>query len=303
MINIQSGATQASISPLGAEIMAWRVGAHPLLWAPRPEIWPETAPLLFPVVGWTRNGEMRIGGKTFPLGLHGFARHKRFQTVDQAADRVRLELAGDADTRRLYPFDFVLQAEHIVGEASLSTILTVTNAGRQPMPYACGLHPGFRWPFAGGTPDEYQIRFAQPENPVVPRIALGGLIARATRKLPLKGNILPLSPALFDNDALCFLNAASRSLSFDAPDGAAIEIETDGFAHIGVWCRPSNGYLCIEQWTGFSDPEDFADDLFEKPSMRVLEAGASARHAANYRYRAAASTGRGRLAADRKPDR
>ena len=92
---------------------------------------------------------------------------------------------------------------------------------------------------------------------------------------------------LFDNDALCFLDAASTSLRFEAPDGAAIAVEGEDFAHWGVWCRPGNGYLCIEQWTGFGDPEDFAGDLFGKPSMRVLPPGATGRHAARYRYEAA----------------
>jgi galactose mutarotase-like enzyme len=287
MIHIGSGAARASVAPQGAEIMAWSVDGRPLLWAPDPAVWPEIAPLLFPVVGWTRNGEARVGGQTYPLALHGFARHRMFQVVACTGDAVRLELNSDVETRRLYPFDFALTVEHAVGEGALSTILTVANAGPEPMPYACGLHPGFRWPFAGGAPDDYRLRFEKPENPVVPRIAPGGLIARATRRLPTEGNLLPLSAALFDNDALCFLDAASKSLRFEAPNGAAIEIETEDFPHIGIWCRPGHGYLCIEQWTGFSDPELFAGDLFEKPSIRVLPPGGRARHAAHYRYKAA----------------
>jgi galactose mutarotase-like enzyme len=287
MIDIESGATNASIASQGAEIMAWTAAGHALLWEPKPEVWPEIAPLLFPVVGWTRNSEERVGGEIFPLGLHGFARHRNFRVVSQAEDRVRLELTSDTATRRLYPFDFTFAVEYVVRQGSLSATLAVANTGGRPMPYACGLHPGFRWPFAGGTPESYRLRFAQPENPVVPRIAPGGLIAHATRTLPIAGTVLPLSAALFANDALCFLDAASRSLRFEAPNGAALEIETDDFPHIGVWCRPGHGYLCIEQWTGFSDPEDFTGDLFEKPSMRVLQPGASARHAAHYRYKAA----------------
>ncbi|MGP8233330.1 MAG: aldose 1-epimerase family protein [Methylovirgula sp.] len=287
MIVIRSGATAVSIARQGAEIMTWEVNGRPLLWEMRPEIWPETAPLLFPVVGWTRNGEVRVEGKTYPLALHGFARQREFRLVAQQVDRARFELASDTATRRLYPFDFTLIVEYAVGEGSISTVLTVVNAGDRPMPYACGLHPGFRWPFAGGAATDYRLRFAMLENPVIPRIAPGGLIARATRELPLAGAVLPLAPSLFENDALCFLNAASPSLRFEAPDGAVIAIEGEDFPHWGVWCRPGNGYLCIEQWTGFGDPEDFTGDLFSKPSMRILPPGAAARHAAHYRYKAA----------------
>ncbi len=287
MVRIKSGTTSVSISPQGAEIMAWSVEGRPLLWEARPDVWPETAPLLFPVVGWTRNGEARVDGQTYPLALHGFARHRVFRLTAQEADRVQFELTSDAATRALYPFDFRFTADYAAGAGSLSTAVTVANTSDRAMPYACGLHPGFRWPFAGGQPEDYRLVFAGPENPVVPKIAPGGLIARETRRLPMERGVLPLSAALFSNDALCFLDAVSRSVRFEAPNGAAIEVESEDFSHFGVWCRPGNGYLCIEQWTGFGDPEDFTGDLFAKPSMRVLPPGATARHAAHYRYKAA----------------
>jgi galactose mutarotase-like enzyme len=288
MIEIKSGATSASITPQGAEIMTWRVDGRPLLWQARPEVWPETAPLLFPVVGWTRNSEVRVDTKTFPLGLHGFARHRAFGLDAHQDDCVAFSLLSDDQTRALYPFDFRFTIEYHVGAGSLSSEITVTNTGDRPMPYACGLHPGFRWPFAGGAAQDYRLCFGKAENPEVPRIAPGGLIARQKRRLPLDGGVLPLAAALFDNDALCFLDAASHSVRFEAPDGASITIESEDFPHFGVWCCPGNGYLCIEQWTGFSDPEDFTGDLFAKPSMRVLPPGEAARHAAHYRYNAAA---------------
>ena len=61
------------------------------------------------------------------------------------------------------------------------------------MPYACGVHPGFRWPFAGGASSDYAIRFDAPESPEVPVIAPGGLIGRETRHLPLEQGLLPLT--------------------------------------------------------------------------------------------------------------
>jgi galactose mutarotase-like enzyme len=57
-----------------------------------------------------------------------------------------------------------------------------------------------------------------------------------------------------------------------------------GFQHAALWMRPGAPFLCLETWTGHSDPEGFAGDLFEKPSMRVLQAGERARHRASYRF-------------------
>jgi galactose mutarotase-like enzyme len=287
MICLKSAAARVCIALEGAEIVEWQVAGKPLLWRPDPAVWNETAPLLFPLVGWTKGHHVRVGAKYYPLGLHGFARHRAFQVAERREDRARLVLDADDATRALYPFEFGLSVDYELSETAISVALGVTNHGATPMPYACGLHPGFRWPFAGGAPEDYLIRFAEEEDPQVPVIAPGGLISSIKRRLPVERRVLHLASALFHNDALCFLNAASRTVRFEAPNGAAIVVETENFPHIGIWCRPGHGYLCIEEWTGYSDPENFSGDLFEKPSMLVLESGASARHEARFSYEGA----------------
>ena len=86
VIQLETGAARLLVSPHGAEITEWTIGDLPLIWRPDPAIWAETAPILFPVVGWTKNSQMRVGGQTYPLGLHGFARHLMFEIIEQAAD-------------------------------------------------------------------------------------------------------------------------------------------------------------------------------------------------------------------------
>jgi galactose mutarotase-like enzyme len=287
MISLEAGAGRTSIASKGAEIKDWTVGGKPLLWLADPAVWDETAPLLFPVVGWTKDHQIHVGGEIYPLGLHGFARSREFRLVERGKDRVRLILSSDSTTRSLYPFDFNLTVDYRLSERTISVAAGVENCGTTPMPYACGLHPGFRWPFAGGAPEDYLLRFAEREDPLVPVIAPGGLISATKRRLPLEDRVLRLSPRLFENDALCFLNAASKAVRFEAPNGAAIIVETENFPHFGIWCRPGNGFLCIEEWTGTSDPEDFAGDLFAKPSMRVLPPGANQHHTACFTYEAA----------------
>jgi galactose mutarotase-like enzyme len=284
VIQLETCAARLSVSPHGAEIREWSIGDRPLIWRPDPATWAETAPILFPVVGWTKNSQIRVGDATYPLGLHGFARHRTFEIIENTADVVRLRLQSDTATRRLYPFDFHLTVAHRLTAERFETQLTVENTGAGAMPYACGVHPGFRWPFAGGAASDYVIRFDAPEDPEVPVIAPGGLIGNKTRHLPLDQNVLPLSGALFENDALCFLNPKSRGLRFEAPGGATIRLETEDFPHLALWRRPGAAFLCLEAWTGYSDPADFSGAIFAKPSMRLLEPGSTARHGATYAY-------------------
>ena len=271
----------AEVNLYGAELRRWRARGVEMIRELDETVWDRTAPVLFPIVGWTRNGEARVDGQTYPLALHGFAWRKCFAVEERREDFLRLVLTDDAETRALYPFAFRFEVVFRLGDGWLRQELIVTNAGARPLPYACGLHPGFRWPFAGSTAP-HSIRFEKAERPAVPVIAPGGLFSPANRPVPLEGGVLPLDPALFASDALCFLNIASKNLSFDNGAGACLQVSLEDFPHIGFWTRPPAPYLCVEPWTGHGDPADFTGDLYEKPSMRLLAPGAVARHAATF---------------------
>jgi galactose mutarotase-like enzyme len=284
VIELASGPARASLALHGAELLRWSVGGTPLLWDKDQTFWDGTAPILFPLVGWTRGGQARVFGQTYSLGVHGFARSMTFSPGVITPDRVRLTLSSSAETLRLYPFAFWLCVGYRLAKDSLTTTLTVKNRGEGPMPYACGLHPGFRWPFAGGEPKDYQISFAAQEDPLTPGISRQGLFQAARRRVPLNGRGLALKPELFAEEALCFLNARSRGLRFEHKDGAAIAIEMSNFNHFALWSKAGASFLAIESWTGHGDPEDFQGDLFEKPSMRILAPGAVAHHVARYSF-------------------
>jgi galactose mutarotase-like enzyme len=274
---------RAEIDSFGAELTSWRASGVDLVWAKDATIWNQSAPILFPIVGWTREGTVRVDGKPYPLSLHGFAWKKQFAVAERRSDFLRLELAADAETRALYPFDFRLAVEFRLSLAGLENALIVTNSGATPLPYACGLHPAIRWPF-GGSMAPHSIVFEKPERAEVPVIAPGGLISRRARPVPLEGRVLPLTPELLAEEALVFLNANSKSLTFDNGAGARLVVELDEFPHIAFWSLPPAPYLCIEPWTGHGDPEDFFGELAEKPSMRLLPPGQSSRHSVTFRF-------------------
>lgn len=278
-----SSGDRAEILIFGAELSSWRARGVDLIWAKDPAVWNQSAPVLFPVVGATRDGHVRVDGQTYPLGLHGFAWKKRFGVAERRDDYLRLSLVDDAETRALYPFAFRFEVEFRLHAGALETNLIVANADSRLLPYACGLHPAFRWPFAGSS-SQHAIIFEKPERAEVPIIETGGLFSKPIRKTPLAGRRMPLEPEMFRRDALCFLNIASHSLVFDNGEGARLSVMLDDFPHVGFWTLPPAPYLCIEPWTGHADPDDFYGDLYEKPSMRILAPGARARHGAIFAF-------------------
>jgi galactose mutarotase-like enzyme len=283
VIKLAHGAATAEIALAGAEALAWRVEGQDLLWPSEPAIWNQISPILFPVVGWTRDGA-RVDGRHYALGLHGFAAAQDFAVETQSEHSARLTLRDNDQTRAVYPFAFRLTVDYRLGDSALEIALEVENAGAAPMPYACGLHPGFRWPFAEGPRAGCVVQFEQPELPEVPVVVPGGLISTRRRPVPIVGSTLGLTDALFAKDALCFLGLASRYLRFVEPSGAAIEMALGGFQHAALWMRPGAPFLCMEAWTGYSDPEGFEGELKEKPGMRILAEGESARHSATYSF-------------------
>ncbi len=255
------------------------------MWPGDPAIWSDISPILYPVVGWTRDGEERVDGVRYPLGLHGFARFETFAVETSTPDFARLTLGDNANTRAVYPFAFALAVEYRLTADALAIAIEVANPGDRRAPYACGLHPGFRWPLGSAGREGALVQFERNERPEVPELAPGGLVRATTRTIPLCGHNLPLSDALFEHDALCFLDCLSRSLTFIDASGASIRMEYESFQHAALWTRPHAPFLCLEAWTGYSDTDGFAGDLFEKPGMRVLEPGKRARHEARFVFR------------------
>jgi len=283
LIELSCGYASARVSPLGAEAVSWRVEDSELFWGRETSDWDRVAPVLFPCVGWSRNGRIIVDGQPYPMPVHGFAPSARFAPIERSQTSVTLELRASAASREHYPFNFRLRVGYVLEPSRLSITLEVENGDRRVMPYACGLHPGFAWPFAGGSKDDYLLQFSSDESPCVPVIGAGGLFSSQQRSIPIEGGKLHLAPALFTQEALCFLDARSRRVTFSGR-GGAIEAEAIGFRHWALWSRPTAPFLCIEAWSGHGDPEGFSGEFRDKPSVDLLGPGETRRHGLSLRY-------------------
>jgi galactose mutarotase-like enzyme len=286
LIRLTSGGSEVLVALAGGQPTLWRVGGRDLLWSGDPEHWGWRAPVLFPVVGQVNGGRVRIDGRSYDMPRHGFARTSAFRCLDRTGDSVHLRLdKSTADTT--FPLAFELDIIGTLLPDTLSLEFVVGNPGRSVLPYAVGFHPAFPWPFDGGRQESYSLWFEKDEAAEVPVIAPDGLISRERRAVPLQGNRLPLAPALFQNDALVLLNASSRRMRFESPQGSAIEMSLENFPHLAAWTKPGAPFLSLEAWTGHADPEGFEGEMFEKPSMILLPPGATSRHRVAMRFRAA----------------
>jgi galactose mutarotase-like enzyme len=82
-----------------------------------------------------------------------------------------------------------------------------------------------------------------------------------------------LRDQLFEKDVVMFDDLASRRVRYGAGQGPRIEVRFDGMPQLGVWTKPGAGFICIEPWQGFADPQGFGGDFRDKPGLAFLPPG------------------------------
>jgi galactose mutarotase-like enzyme len=276
LVTISNGALTARINPLGAELWSLTdAQGREYMTDADPAFWTGHAPLLFPIVGALRNGTYRLDGRNYALPKHGFARTSLFAVAETSPDHVRFRLDDSEATRAVWPFAFALDAEFVLGGATLAMAVTVRNTGGLPMPFSFGFHPAFAWPLPGGAAKaDHAIVFERDEPEPVQRIDSEGLVARS-EPTPVVDRELALREALFEDDALIWDALRSRCCSYGAPGGARLDLAFPDMPMLGVWQKPGAPYICIEPWAGIADPAGFEGDFRDKPGVMELAAGGS----------------------------
>ena len=265
MIAIGSEIASAHINPLGAELCSLRdASGHEYLWQAGPA-WPRHSPVLFPIVGQVNNDTLHVSGQKYHMGRHGFARDRAFAPVTVAPGHASFVLTDDATTRKIYPFAFRLTLDYRLTAKGLRLTYIVENPGTTPLPFSLGAHPAWNWP---QPKDAQRLIFDQPEPAPIRRLA-DGLLAPELHPTPIHGRDLPLSDALFVDDALILDQVASRGVQF-----AGLHVSwCDAMPFLGIWSKPGSDFLCIEPWAGHSDPVGYTGEFKDKPGVVVLAPG------------------------------
>ena len=277
-VSISDSALSAQIAAAGAELQRLqdRDGSD-LLWNGDPAVWAGRAPLLFPLVGETRDRKIKVDGQVYDIPRHGFARTSRFTLVTAEKAHCVWRLEASEATRRQYPFEFRLDVIYRIEGGALHMTAEVANRGDRPMPASFGFHPALRWPLPSGAPREaYEILFERDEPAPVRRLA-NNLLSPVLHPTPVQGRRLALRDELFRDDALIFDKLESRSLVYGVPGHHSLRVSFPGMPHLGIWTKPGAGYVCIEPWQGYASPASFDGELEDKPGMISIKPGETKR--------------------------
>lgn len=260
----------AVISNNGAELKSVKhSNGTEFMWQADADIWPRTAPVLFPIVGKVKNDKLRVKDKTFATSQHGFARDKKFSIQTQTENKVVYQLLYSDETLQKFPFDFKLLLTYEWLGDKLICGYEVYNLGVETMPFSIGAHPGFLIPNADFSGCE--LRFNRPEL-AVRHLLENGLFNHQTQPVLNNEQVLPLSVDLFDLDAVVFKNLQSNEVNLvHKKSNYRVKMCFDGFPHFGIWAKKgTQRFVCLEPWFGHSDYVEGHDDITKKEGMLSL---------------------------------
>ncbi len=272
---IENNELSISIATLGAELSSIvdKKSGIDYLWKGDPSIWGRKSPVLFPIVGRVNNNEYTSGGNTYALPQHGFARDMDFTVKETAADKIVFSLVYTEETLIKYPYKFELQIRYTLLGRKLTVGYTVINLQDTELYFSIGAHPGFTCPvLENETLEDYYLEFNTPETLELYTLS-GGLVN--PDPIPYLNNEkkIPLSNALFKNDALIFKNYQSDFISLKHKDkGEVFKFYCKGFPFLGIWSKPGP-FVCIEPWYGIADFVNHTGVLEEKEGIQMVGAG------------------------------
>lgn len=279
IVKIENDILCVSINTTGAEfweIIDKRDGAS-RLWNGDPNVWAKRSPTLFPIIGMVKNGKAQFNGKTYSLEKHGILRYAEFSVKEQKAERVTFALCADEETKKCYPFDFVLDITYSLAGATVTVDWNVTNKGDTDMPFQMGGHPAFRLPLTSDEGfEDYRFLFEVEEDLVSLRIDGKGEVREDVTVLGKKVSSLPLKYAYFDDDALIFKGL--RSSSFTLVSGVSskgVRMNVAGVPYLGVWTmkRVKAPYLCLEPWYGVNSKQTDDEVFLKKEGLQIAAPG------------------------------
>lgn len=279
-IALQSNGYEVIINTMGAELKSFKNPSRKeYIWNSDPAYWMRSSPLLFPTIGNLRDGKTTMKGQVYPLVKHGFCKDSEFEVTNQTKDTVTFLLHANEETLKSYPYLFELSLTYHLNGNELSMDYRVVNHDTDEMFYHIGAHPGFMLPVSDvETLSDCILVFEKKEVFVSYEYDLKNLEFNTDKKIAQKseGNILPLSAAMFDQDAVFFEHTNSHRVSLlNAHTKKGVTLEYPDFASIAFW-TPAGGnapFLCLEPWNGSAIFHQDDDIFSHKRGILSLKSG------------------------------
>ncbi|MFD0988953.1 aldose 1-epimerase family protein [Mariniflexile jejuense] len=279
MHTLQNNQLKIAVNTIGAELckITSIKNNTAFIWDANPDVWGSFAPNLFPIIGALKNDTYVFEGKPYNLPKHGMVRNNKAVVLhEKTANSLTFQLLYNTDTLKVYPFKFALFITYKLINNSIEVLHTVKNLDDKTMYFSVGGHPAFKCPvFEDEAYDDYALVFEHAETSKTHLINMtNGLISSETKPIFNNTNVLPLTHAMFNDDALIFKDLQSKKVILNSKTyGDILTVSYHDFSYLGIWAKPTGNYVCIEPWLGIADNENTNQDFTTKEGILKLAAG------------------------------
>lgn len=277
--------TQMQTTKMGGELISFKINGEEKMHQGQSCIdengkvyWKRHSPVLFPIVGKLKKNQTLIGGRTFELPQHGFARDLEFEPVTKLDNFHSYVLKSNKYTLAKYPYRFELYNTYRSEGNKLTTIYKVVNAGLINLPFGIGGHPAFKIDQEELKKGNYYLEFEEEENKIHFLYLVDGLIGTEYAKNPMiQKKIIPIGPHTFDNDALIMKGITSNKISLKNKETGKriLTMDFTGFPYLAIWSKPNAPFICIEPWFSTADTIKSSGVFTQKPDLISLKPNTS----------------------------
>lgn len=258
-----------AVDSFGAELNSIKKNGVERLWQNYDGSWDGHAPVLFPFCG---HCAVKFDGKDYSTPAHGFARQCEFSYVSQTESELKLNLKSDAETKKVYPFDFSFTVTYAVKGYTLFITYEMENTGKKTLFFGCGGHESFN---IDGALEDYRIEFEKEESLLRLFHNENGYLNGESVTYP-ESRYLNFSKVPVNNsDTLIFKGIKSRKCSLVNCAGERVAtVYFNGFSNLLFWRPDGAAMICIEPWTNLPDFAGKDDREFSaKEGIYPLNAG------------------------------
>ena len=255
--------TQMLTSSKGGELISFKVNGEEKIHQGENVVdengkvyWKRHSPVLFPIVGKLKKNKTLIGGRTYELMQHGFARDLEFEPITKLDNFHSYVLRSNKYTLLKYPYEFELYNTYRTEENKLTTIYKVVNTGLINLPFGIGGHPAFKIDAEDLKNGNYYLEFEQDEEKIHFLYLVDGLVGTDYAKnRVVEKRYIPLDAHTFDDDALIMKSITSNKISLinSATRRRLFTMDFTGFPYLAIWSKPNAPFICIEPWYSIAD--------------------------------------------------
>ena len=269
MITIKNEILSCEINKNGAEIKSLKKGETEYIWERDPKFWEKSAPVLFPMIGSSKDDKYTLNGKTYPMKKHGFLIGADCAVEEKTDSSVTFLYTHNSETLAVYPYEFEFRAIFTLVGSSLKVEYRVNNLTDDTMYFSVDAHEAYAIP--GGV-EEHDIMFPYKED--LDAILLDGpLVIDDTKTFAKNVDCFSIYEKYFELDTLIFRKLKSKEVTLrNRLTDRTVKVEYPDCDYIAFWHEPGSEFLCIEPWTSLTANANGDYDLTKKEGMVSLEA-------------------------------